>query len=79
MLVLVLDPLQVCKLWQMSQVKGTSIMLALEEITAMRAHLQDNNRLTSEEEEVEEEQTRMKTSFGTSNQMDQDQLEEIKV
>ena len=54
-------------------------MLALEEITAMRAHLQDNNRLTSEEEEVEEEQTRMKTSFGTSNQMDQDQLEEIKV
>ena len=78
MLELVLDPLQVCKLWQMSQVKGTSIMLALEEITAMQAHLQDNNRLTSEEE-VEEEQMRMKMSFGTSNQMDQDQLEEIKV
>ena len=53
-------------------------MLALEEITAMQAHLQDNNRLTSEEE-VEEEQMRMKMSFGTSNQMDQDQLEEIKV
>ena len=79
MLELVLDPLQVCKLWQMYQVKGTSIMLALEEITAMRGHLQDNNRLTSEEEEVEEEQMRMKMSFGTSNQMDLDQLEEIKV
>ena len=49
-------------------------MLELEEITAMRGRLQDNNRLI-----LEEEQMRMKTSFGTNNQMDKDQLEETKV
>ena len=48
-------------------------MLVLEEITAMReVHLLDNNRPILE-------LTRMKTNFGTSNQMDQDQLEEVKV
>jgi hypothetical protein len=73
MLELVLDQLQVYKLWQTFQVKGTSIMLVLEEITARQeVHLLDNNRPMLE-------QTRMKTNFGTSNQMDQDQLEEVKV
>ena len=73
MLELVLDQLQAYKLWQTFQVKGTSIMLVLEEITAMReVHLLDNNRPMLE-------QMRMKTNFGTSNQMDQDQLEEVKV
>ena len=73
MLELELGQLQAYKLQQTFQVKGTSIMLVLEEITAMReVHLLDNNRPILE-------LTRMKTNFGTSNQMDQDQLEEVKV
>ena len=59
MLVEVLDLLLVYKLWQMSQAKATSTMLALEELTAM-LHLPGHSLLRMQE-------MLMKMNFGTNS------------